>query len=115
MLKGMNEIIGPLYYVFAADTDAEWAAHAEADAFYCFQNLMSEIKDNFIRTLDYSDCGIGEPHIFIGRKLLLLKLGDVFCYQARIRILFYLSFYQRHFSRASTHASSWSILDSTRI
>lgn len=55
----MNEIIGPIYFVFATDPDEEWAMHAEADVFYCFQNLMSEIKDNFIRTLDNSDCGIG--------------------------------------------------------
>uniref|UniRef100_A0A915CU22 Rab-GAP TBC domain-containing protein n=1 Tax=Ditylenchus dipsaci TaxID=166011 RepID=A0A915CU22_9BILA len=57
-VQGMNEIIGPIYYVFATDPDKEWAEHAEADTFYCFQNLMSEIKDNFIRTLDSSDCGI---------------------------------------------------------
>lgn len=75
----MNEIVGPIYHVFAgksqivtsiyviwwftviclADSDPEWAEWAEADTFYCFQNLMSEIKDNFIRTLDSSDCGIG--------------------------------------------------------
>lgn len=55
----MNEIIGPIYFVFASDPDKEWAEYAEADTFYCFQNLMSDIKDNFIRTLDNSNCGIG--------------------------------------------------------
>lgn len=55
----MNEVLGPLYYVFAADPDEEWAAHAEADAFFCFQQFMSEIKDYFIKTLDNSSCGIG--------------------------------------------------------
>lgn len=55
----MNEIIGPIYFVFASDIDDEWAAFAEPDTFYCFQQLMSEIKDNFIRTLDQSSCGIG--------------------------------------------------------
>ncbi|KAI1724120.1 rab-GTPase-TBC domain-containing protein [Ditylenchus destructor] len=57
-VQGMNEIVGPIYHVFAADSDPEWAEWAEADTFYCFQNLMSEIKDNFIRTLDNSNCGI---------------------------------------------------------
>uniref|UniRef100_A0A914DR32 Rab-GAP TBC domain-containing protein n=1 Tax=Acrobeloides nanus TaxID=290746 RepID=A0A914DR32_9BILA len=57
-VQGMNEIIGPIYYVFATDPDLEWAEHAEVDTFYCFQHLMSEIKDNFIRTLDDSNCGI---------------------------------------------------------
>ena len=42
--------------------------NAEPDAFWCFTNLMSEIRDNFIKTLDYSECGIGE------------KLGYFFCY-----------------------------------
>uniref|UniRef100_A0A1I7VF18 Rab-GAP TBC domain-containing protein n=1 Tax=Loa loa TaxID=7209 RepID=A0A1I7VF18_LOALO len=47
--QGMNEIMGPLYYVFASDADDEWAEEAEADTYYCFQLLMSEIKDNFIK------------------------------------------------------------------
>src|SRR4051812_21811478 len=46
--QGMNEILGPLYYVLASDSDIEWAAYAEADTFYCFQNLISEVKDHFI-------------------------------------------------------------------
>ncbi|KAM3725885.1 TBC1 domain family member [Dirofilaria immitis] len=57
-VQGMNEIMGPLYYVFASDADGEWAEAAEADTYYCFQLLMSEIKDNFIKTLDSSNCGI---------------------------------------------------------
>lgn len=60
IVKGMNEIMGPLYYVFASDADTEWAEAAEADTYYCFQLLMSEIKDNFIKCLDTSSCGIGE-------------------------------------------------------
>ena len=62
----MNEIAGPLYYAFATDTDSEWAEAAEADVYYCFQLLMSEIKDNFIKTLDSSCCGIGSllPHFY---------------------------------------------------
>ena len=33
---------------------------AEADSFFCFTNMMSEIRDNFIKTLDDSQCGIGK-------------------------------------------------------
>lgn len=29
-----------------------WLDHAEADTFFCFTNLMSEIRDNFLKTLD---------------------------------------------------------------
>lgn len=33
--------------------------YAECDAFFCFTNLMAEHRDNFIRSLDNSVCGIG--------------------------------------------------------
>uniref|UniRef100_A0A671TCD6 TBC1 domain family member 13 n=1 Tax=Sinocyclocheilus anshuiensis TaxID=1608454 RepID=A0A671TCD6_9TELE len=32
--------------------------HAEADTFFCFTSLMSENRDNFIKSLDDSQCGI---------------------------------------------------------
>lgn len=58
-VQGMNEIIGPLYYIFACDPDSEWREFAESDSFFCFMNLMSEIRDFFIKTLDESALGIG--------------------------------------------------------
>lgn len=58
-VQGMNEIMGPIYNVFASDPNKEWQEHAEADAFFCFTHLMGEIKDNFQKTLDDSACGIG--------------------------------------------------------
>uniref|UniRef100_A0A671GAK4 TBC1 domain family member 13 n=1 Tax=Rhinolophus ferrumequinum TaxID=59479 RepID=A0A671GAK4_RHIFE len=57
-VQGMNEIVGPLYYTFATDPNNEWKEHAEADTFFCFTNLMAEIRDNFIKSLDDSQCGI---------------------------------------------------------
>uniref|UniRef100_A0A8B9KIQ5 TBC1 domain family member 13 n=1 Tax=Astyanax mexicanus TaxID=7994 RepID=A0A8B9KIQ5_ASTMX len=57
-VQGMNEIVGPIYYTFAADPNTEWKEHAEADTFFCFTNLMSENRDNFIKSLDDSQCGI---------------------------------------------------------
>jgi hypothetical protein len=53
-------VLGPLYYALASDSDIEWAAYAEADTFFCYQNLISEIKDHFIKKLDNSTVGIGE-------------------------------------------------------
>lgn len=35
-----------------------FSEHAEADTFFCFTNLMAEIRDNFIKSLDDSQCGI---------------------------------------------------------
>lgn len=55
-VQGMNEIIGPIYYVFASNE--EHAEFAEADCFWCFTALMSEIRDFFIKTLDETDTGI---------------------------------------------------------
>ncbi|XP_038216913.1 TBC1 domain family member 13 [Zerene cesonia] len=57
-VQGMNEIMGPIYHVFAIDPDEEFRKHAEADCFFCFTNLMSEIRDFFIRTLDETESGI---------------------------------------------------------
>ena len=34
------------------------AEHAEADTFFCFTNLMSDIRDFFIKTLDEAESGI---------------------------------------------------------
>ncbi|XP_077986929.1 TBC1 domain family member 13-like [Glandiceps talaboti] len=55
-VQGMNEIIGPIYYIFASDKEVQ--EYAEPDAFFCFTNLMSEIRDTFIKSLDDSPCGI---------------------------------------------------------
>lgn len=55
-VQGMNEIIGPIYYVFASND--EHAEFAEADCFWCFTALMSEIRDFFIKSLDESETGI---------------------------------------------------------
>ena len=59
-VQGMNEILGPIYYVFASDKSAAgfWAENAEADSFFCFTHLMSEIMNNFCKTLDRSNVGI---------------------------------------------------------
>ncbi|XP_066436462.1 TBC1 domain family member 13 [Eleutherodactylus coqui] len=57
-VQGMNEIVGPIYYTFATNPNGAWREHAEADTFFCFTNLMAEIRDNFIKSLDDSQCGI---------------------------------------------------------
>ncbi|KAK0180939.1 hypothetical protein PV327_003268 [Microctonus hyperodae] len=57
-VQGMNEIVGPIYHAFACDPDASWREHAEADTFFCFTNLMGEIRDFFIKSLDEAEFGI---------------------------------------------------------
>ena len=36
------------------------SVHAEADSFFCFTNLMAEIRDSFMKSLDETQCGIGK-------------------------------------------------------
>lgn len=78
-VQGMNEILGPIYYTLASDPDESWSAHAEADCFFCFTHLMSEIRDVFIKTLDDSAMGIGA---LMNRLLALLKEYRNSIYQA---------------------------------
>ena len=56
-VQGMNEIVAPLYYVFAQEEGLS-PSDAEADAFFCFTTIMSEIRDNFVKTLDRSEHGV---------------------------------------------------------
>ncbi|XP_065347982.1 TBC1 domain family member 13 isoform X1 [Cloeon dipterum] len=72
-VQGMNEIIGPIYYSFATDPNPEWREFAEADCFFCFTNLMSEIRDFFIKTLDDAESGIKR---LMARLSTELKLHD---------------------------------------
>lgn len=80
-VQGMNEIVGPIYYVFANHPDpAERSkltkcdvgyhnypllGHAEADTFFCFNNLMTEVHNNFNKHFD-QDFGIGKLSSFFG-------------------------------------------------
>lgn len=57
-VQGMNEILAPLYYVFRNDPDENNAASAEADSFFCFVELLSGFRDNFVQKLDNSVVGI---------------------------------------------------------
>jgi hypothetical protein len=73
-VQGMNEVLGPLYYLYAIDPrNQQNRAGAESQAFFSFMNLMSEIMNNFIKTLDKSDMGIVHQ---IGLLGLLLQEKD---------------------------------------
>ncbi|KAE8654588.1 Ypt/Rab-GAP domain of gyp1p superfamily protein isoform 2 [Hibiscus syriacus] len=57
-VQGMNEILAPLFYVFRNDPDEEMAAVAEADSFFCFDELLSGFCDHFYKQLDNNNVGI---------------------------------------------------------
>lgn len=52
-VQGMNEVAAVILYVMSADPEC-----AEADAFWCFSELMGEIKDGFMQALDHSGEGV---------------------------------------------------------
>ena len=51
-VQGMNEILGPLYYVVATQGDPKDFIHAEADSFFIFTALIGEFRDHFIKSMD---------------------------------------------------------------
>ncbi|MEL7196630.1 MAG: TBC domain-containing protein, partial [Bacteroidota bacterium] len=57
-VQGMNEIIGAIYYVLAKDWKEAWSSHAESDAYFLFNALLSEMGDVFISELDDAETGI---------------------------------------------------------
>uniref|UniRef100_A0A5K3F0X7 Rab-GAP TBC domain-containing protein n=1 Tax=Mesocestoides corti TaxID=53468 RepID=A0A5K3F0X7_MESCO len=67
----MNEVVGPIYYVFANHPDLKERSFAEADTFFCFNNLMAEIQCNFNRSLD-QDFGI-DPELLCHLNRLQLE------------------------------------------
>ncbi|XP_017026431.1 TBC1 domain family member 13 [Drosophila kikkawai] len=77
-VQGMNEIVGPIYYVMASDPDLSYRAHAEADCFFCFTALMGEIRDFFIKTLDDAEGGI---KCMMARLSNMLKAKDIGIYE----------------------------------
>lgn len=59
-VQGMNEVIAILYYCFwkfGSDSVIS-TQYMESDLFFCFSNLMAEIKDGFLRDLDKEESGI---------------------------------------------------------
>ena len=59
-VQGMNEILAVLYYCFwrFGNEAIISTEYLESDVFFCFSNLMSEIKDGFMRDLDKERNGI---------------------------------------------------------
>lgn len=57
-VQGMNELLAPIFFCFSLDNNPFCLPYLEADAFTCFENLMSGIKDVFIRSLDKTETGI---------------------------------------------------------
>jgi len=84
-VQGMNEIVGTIFFVLATDSNGEWAEEAEADAYFLFNTLMSEMRDVFVPDLDDADTGIqGRISNFV--TLLSLHDPEVKCHMDDIGI-----------------------------
>lgn len=59
-IQGMNEVIAVLYYCFwkCGSENVISSLYMESDLFFCFSNLMSELKECFLRELDKEDYGL---------------------------------------------------------
>ena len=58
-VQGMNELLAPIYYVMVKGSEeGENRKHAEADSFFCFMNLMSEVRDLFMTQMDADSGGV---------------------------------------------------------
>ena len=59
-VQGMNELIAVIYYCFWKFGNEALISpeYHESDVFFCFSNLMSELKDGFLRDLDKERNGI---------------------------------------------------------
>ncbi|KAF9583876.1 hypothetical protein BGW38_008260 [Lunasporangiospora selenospora] len=69
-VQGMNEILGPLYYLLANDPDESSRAHAEAESFWLFHLLMAHFRDHFVRSLDRDrSSGIGSSIARMNQRL----------------------------------------------
>ena len=56
-VQGMNEILAPIYYCFFIDCEEE-NEKIEADVFWCFSNLMDDVKSIFLKENDKKKDGI---------------------------------------------------------
>jgi len=56
----MNEVLAVMYYCFykQSSMDIIDQKFIESDVFFCFNSLMSEIRDGFVRDLDHEKTGI---------------------------------------------------------
>lgn len=58
-VQGMNEILATLYICFYdPQMPADFVEYFESDLFFCFTQVISDLRDSFLRTLDNENTGI---------------------------------------------------------
>ena len=71
----MNEVLAVIYYCFWSFSDFTVIPekYLESDLFFCFTNLMIELRDGFLREMDHEDSGISGK---VGAFAQILKQLD---------------------------------------
>jgi hypothetical protein len=72
-VQGMNEILAPILYCFSNDQNPYFYLHVEEDTYNCFEALMNEIKDIYIRSRDNTETGIQTR---LKNLMLIIKFFD---------------------------------------
>lgn len=73
-VQGMNEILAPLFYVFSQPTSStshEISEDVEDITFYCFNYIMSDIKDLYSPELDNTHLGMYKLLIYFIETAIL--------------------------------------------
>ena len=84
-VQGMNELLAPIYYLFAHDPNPRFAHSLEADTFYCFSLLMAEMKEVFVKNLDETSVGINAK--LVNFEMLLSRIDpDLYEYLRELAI-----------------------------
>ena len=99
-VQGMNEIIAPIYYIFSFDKTygvEPSIENIEADTFWTFNCLMTQVKDIFNREKDDKDIGLSGK---VKRLKLMLKIVDSQLYEH----------FEKYKLEYSTFAYRWFIL-----
>lgn len=87
-VQGMNELLAPIFYLLvteAAGAGGPSLGHLEADAFFCFTNLMAETRDAFCQPLDSSSTGV-RGSIEALRRLLATADPELHAHLAREKV-----------------------------
>lgn len=69
-VQGLNEILATIYYCFAKDENRYFLLFVESDAYFCFESLIVQMKDIFIKEKDNKNTGINSR---LNRIRILLK------------------------------------------
>ena len=95
-VQGMNEIIAPIYYIFSFDKTYGVESNfdkIEADIFWTFNSLMSQIKDNFNREKDNENMGI-TSRIKKLKKMLKILDPQLFEHFEKFKVEYYTFAYR---------------------